>query len=316
MFSWKDLPRPIIGLSPMADMTDTPFNLVCKEHGAPVIFKEMVSSEAVVRGNEKTIKMALNDDAERPVIQQIFGSDPKKMAEAAKIIHERCKPDAIDINMGCPVYKIVSNFDGSALMKDPKNAAEIVREMKNAVPIPVSVKTRLGWSEDTEILEFIKYIEDAGADLITVHGRTKAQGYAGVANWDRLAEARALTSLPFLVNGDIRTAEDAIKVVQITKADGMLLGRGALGRPWIFDQINAAFAGSEVPEEPDLKERIDIVRKHAKLQVEHYGENGLIKLRKHLPFYFKGMPGWKEVRQDLVRVSTLADLEKILDGWK
>lgn len=312
MFSWASLPRPIFGVSPMADMTDMPFNLVCKAHGAPVIFKEMVSSEALFRKSEKTIRMTTNDDGERPVIQQIFGSDPVIMAKAAEFIVDRCHPDGIDINMGCPVYKIVSNFDGAALMKDPERAAAIVREIKKAVQVPVSVKTRLGWSNDRDCLDFVRILEDAGAELVTIHGRTKAQGYSGTANWERVGEAKRGVSIPVLVNGDVVSPETAKRALEISGADGVLIGRGVLGHPWIFSEIQAAMNGSEyVP--PTLQDRIRIVRMHAELQVKHYGERGLIKLRKHLPYYFKGMAGWKDVRQELVHVSTLAELSGILD---
>jgi tRNA-dihydrouridine synthase B len=311
MFDWKSASRPILGVSPMADMTDTPFNLVCKAHGAPLIFKEMVSSEAVIRGSEKTIRMAMNDDGERPLIQQIFGSDPGTMAKAAEIIYERCKPDAFDINMGCPVYKIVSNFDGSALMKEPKKAAEIVRAMKNAVPVPVSVKTRLGWEDDRECLEFSKVLEDAGADALTIHGRTKAQLYMGIANWERIGEVKKLISIPLLLNGDVKTGSDALRALEISKADGILIGRGVLGNPWIFEEIKAALVGKQYTA-PTLEERIETVRKHSELQIAHYGEKGLILLRKHLPYYFKGDHGTKELRSALVRITTKRDLENAL----
>lgn len=314
VFRWEDQTRPIIGLSPMADMTDTPFNLIAKEHGAPVIFKEMVSSEAVIRKNEKTIRMAMNEDAERPIIQQIFGSDPKHMAEAAKIIEESCCPDGIDINMGCPVYKLTSNFDGAALMKDPKLAHQIVTSMKNAISTPLSVKMRLGWSDDKEVLEFAKVIEDAGAELISIHGRTKSQGYAGVANWDRIGEVKRSISIPVLVNGDIVSVETAKEALKRSEADGCLIGRGALGSPWIFRELTAALHGGEkVLAEPTLEEHIAIVLKHAELHVAHYGERGMVTFRKHLAYYFKGIPGWKAVRQELMQVTTLEGLREALN---
>jgi nifR3 family TIM-barrel protein len=312
MFSWKDFPRPILGVSPMADMTDTPFNLICKAHGAPLIFKEMISSEAIVRGSEKTIRMGMIDRGERPLVQQIFGSDPATMAKATEIIYERCKPDAIDINMGCPVYKIVSNFDGSALMKDPKRAGEIVRAIKSAVPIPVSVKTRLGWKNDRDCIDFAKVLEDAGADAITIHGRTKVQLYSGKANWERIGDVKKVVSIPVLLNGDIRTGDDAKRALEISKADGILIGRGVLGNPWIFEEIQASLRG-ELYSPPTLEERIEAVRQHADLQIRFFGEKGLIKLRKHLPFYFKGEVGNKDLRSALVRVSTRDDLEKALE---
>ena len=318
MFDWKSLPRPIYGLSPMADLTDSPFCLICKEHGAPVIFREMVSSEAIVRRNEKTLRMAQFDERERPIIQQIFGSDPKIMAHAAKMIEERFHPDGIDINMGCPVYHLVSHFNGASLIKDPERAAEIVRAVKAVVSVPVSVKTRLGWSSDNGCLMFVKVLEEAGADMICVHARTKVQGYAGKANWKKAGEARRIVpDLPFLVNGDVTDAASAKQALEESGADGCLIGRGALGNPWIFEELRAANSPCPLfPKERVLmEERIETVKKHARLHVEHFGEAGLVRLRKHLPWYFKGMPNVKEIRSELVHVSTLKDLDRALDRF-
>src|SRR5688572_29631155 len=266
MLDWKQLPKPIVALAPMADMSDLPFCLVCKDEGTPLMFREMVSSEAIVRLNPKTLKMASFDERERPIVQQIFGSNPDVMAEAAKIIYDRFKPDAIDINMGCPVYNLVSNFNGAALIKDPERAAEIVRKVKAAVPIPVSVKTRLGWKNDTDCLEFVKVIADAGADLISMHGRTKEQGYSGKANWHRVGEARRqVPHIPFFVNGDITTPELAKEAMEISGADGVLIGRGGLGNPWFFKQVEQFLKTGEKLENISMQERVDIVRKHARL---------------------------------------------------
>ncbi|HEU0050524.1 MAG TPA: tRNA-dihydrouridine synthase family protein, partial [Patescibacteria group bacterium] len=246
MLNWNTIKKPIIGLSPMADLTDLPFSLICKEHGAPIIFREMVSSEALVRGNEKTLRMAEIDDRERPLIQQIFGRDPKTMAEAAKIIEERFHPDGIDINMGCPVYNIVSGFNGASLIRDPDRASRIVEAVKSVISVPLSIKTRLGWSQINEIAStnFLKRLQDAGADLITIHGRTKEQGYAGKADWKAVAEAReTVPNLPVLVNGDIIDTRSAKEALLDSGADGFLIGRGALGNPWIFHQMNEFFSG-------------------------------------------------------------------------
>jgi len=316
MLSWQTLQKPIVALAPMADMSDLPFCLICKQHGAPVMFREMVSSEAIARMNPKTLKMAEFDERERPLVQQIFGSDPHVMAEAARIIEEKFHPDAIDINMGCPVYNIVSNFNGAFLIKEPARASAIIKAMKAAVTVPVSVKTRLGWSKDTDCLEFVKVVEDAGADLISMHGRTKEHGYSGKANWDRIGEARRrVPNVPFLVNGDITSPELARQALEKSGADGALIGRGALGNPWIFRQISDSLSGLKANNyQPSaIEDRLFVIREHARLQVEHYGEHGLIKLRKHLPWYFKGFSEWKDVRSELVRVSTLDQLNQILD---
>jgi tRNA-dihydrouridine synthase B len=303
----------------MADMSDLPFCLLCKQHGTPLMFREMVSSEAIVRLNPKTLKMAEFDERERPLVQQIFGSDPATMAEAARIIEERFHPDAIDINMGCPVYNIVSNFNGAFLIKEPERAAAIVRAMKAAVRVPISVKTRLGWKHDTDCLDFVKVVEDAGAALISMHGRTKEQGYSGVANWDRIGEARAnVPNTPFLVNGDITTPELAAEAMKRSGADGVLIGRGMLGNPWFAKQVQEYLTQQATgnTQQVTIEDRINAIKEHARLQVMHYGERGLVKLRKHLPWYFKGFNGWKEIRSALVRIDTLQDLDTILAGIK
>lgn len=302
--------RPIVALAPMADMSDLPFCLVCKDEGTPLMFREMVSSEAIIRLNPKTLKMATFDERERPLVQQIFGANPDVMAEAARIIYERFKPDAIDINMGCPVYNLVSNFNGAALIKDPERAAAIVKKMKAAVPIPVSVKTRTGWKQDTDCLDFVKVVADAGADLISMHGRTREQGYAGKADWHRVGEARRnVPHIPFLVNGDITTPELAKEAMEIAGADGVLIGRGGLGNPWFFKQVETYLRTGEACLAPTADQIKQTIRKHARLQAEHYGERGLVKLRKHLPWYVKHVPEMKHMKEKLVRISTLNELE-------
>lgn len=333
MIDWKSLPRPIVALAPMADMTDLPFCLICKEHGAPLMFREMVSSEAVVRMNPKTLAMARFDERERPLVQQIFGSDPAVMAEAARIIEEQYHPDGIDINMGCPVYNIVSNFNGAFLIKEPDRASAIIKAMKAAVKVPVSVKTRLGWTDDTDCLEFVKIVEAAGADLISIHGRTKEQGYAGKANWERVGEARCNTSLPMLVNGDITSVDLAKDALARSGADGVLVGRGALGNPWFFAELMTGLrhqgdgtneqrpAMRGVYRSPTLEDRILVAREHARLHAERYGERGLVKLRKHLPWYFKKElktqyphVDFTDLRSKLVRVNTVEELDGIFEG--
>jgi tRNA-dihydrouridine synthase B len=321
MIDWQKVPRPIVALAPMADMSDLPFCLICKQEGAPLMFREMVSAEAIVRLNEKTLEMARADDRERPLVQQIFGSEPAVMAEAARIIEERFHPDGIDINMGCPVYNIVSNFNGAFLIKEPERATAIIKAMKAAVKVPISVKTRLGWSKDTDCLEFVKVIEQAGASLISIHGRTKEQGYSGVANWDRVGEARKNTSLPVLVNGDITSPDIAEEALRRSGADGVLIGRATLGNPWVFKQILNRLDPLAHPDAilPDMKERLRIVRAHASLHMMRYGERGMVRFRKHLAYYFKKelraeypFINWNDVRARLVRVNTPEELEEIL----
>jgi len=276
-----------------------------------VIFREMISAEAIVRENEKTEEMAVIDDVERPVIQQIFGADPKVMTEAAKIIERKFKPDGIDINMGCPVYKMTSNFNGAALMKDPKLAAEIVSAVKNAVSIPVSVKIRAGWSDPTECIEFAKIIENAGADLISVHGRTQKQVYTGKTNREVVARVKETVSIPVLYNGDIFSWQDYFEALKETKCDGALIARGALGNPWIFSQIEQMSTNIK-PDKIILPDRVVIVLKHLDLHLKQYGENKVSTFRKHLSWYFKGITNFKKYKQQIMTTNNRDELEKIL----
>ncbi len=316
MFRWADLKKPILALSPMADMTDSAFCRVAKNLGAPIVFREMISAEGLVHGSEKSFRMGAFHDEERPIVQQLFGADPTSMAEAVKMIDDAYRPDGFDVNMGCPVYKITSNFNGAALMKDAPLASRIIRAMKNATPSPVSVKLRLGWSKPDEVLEFIKVVEDAGADLVTIHGRTKEQGYSGVADWEMIGRAKARTSLPVLANGDVHSPDVVKKALEVSGCDGVLIARGALGNPWIFPQMAAALRG-EAWHAPTMQERIAVVREHARLHVTQYEEHhDLTTFRKHLTWYFKGIPGVKVFRDHLVKVTTLEELDTILESLK
>lgn len=292
----------------MADFTDLPFGLICKKFGARIIFREMVSADAIVYGNKKTLEMLKIDRRERPVIQQIFGRVPEIMAKAAKIIYKTSRPDGIDINMGCPARKVVSNFHGAALMKEPKVAAKIVEAVKAAAPVPISVKTRLGWSNKEEILLFAPILEKAGADAICVHGRTKKQGYAGAADWNTIGEVRKKIKIPLLANGGIFTREDIDECLSVTGADGVLLARGALGHPWIFEKRNR--------EEINLEEKINVILEHARLQVKKYGDYGLVLFRKHLAYYFRSVPSSHQIKRQLVQISNIKQLKEILKSYK
>lgn len=311
-FSWEAQPRPLIALSPMADMTDSPFCRIAKELGAKIMFREMVSAEALTRGSEKTLGMADFVEEERPLIQQIFGAEPDMMAQAARIIEEKFHPDGIDINMGCPVYKIVHNFNGACLMKDPARATEIIKKMKAAITVPLSVKIRLGWSQKDEALEFIKYLEDAGADLVTVHGRTKAQGYSGQSDWEMIGRVVQQVKIPVLANGDIHTPEAVAKALAITGAAGVLIARGALGNPWFFKHAEEVLASGAVQTPVSFEERIRTMMEHAKLHIEQYGPRGIVTFRKHVSWYLKGLPHIKEMREQAMKVQSLEELRSIL----
>jgi tRNA-dihydrouridine synthase B len=272
----------------------------------------MVSSEAVVRGNDKTLGMTEIHPDERPLVQQLFGSDPATMAEAARIIAEQHHPEGFDINMGCPVYKIVHNFNGAALMKEPELAARIVREIKKVITVPLSVKIRLGWSDSTDCLEFAKVLEDAGADLLTVHGRTKCQGYAGQADWEMVGRVKKAVSVPVLCNGDVHKAELVPKALEVSGCDGVLIARGALGNPWIFAQIADVLAGRPV-RTVSIEERVETVKRHLALHLEQYGERGVVTFRKHLSWYFKGQAGAKHMREAMHTTKSRQELDVFLD---
>ena len=311
-FSWTTTKKSIIALSPMAYHTDSAFCRTVK-YLAPetIVFREMISAEAVVRGNEKTWGMAKIHTDEQPLVQQIFGSEPKIMAQAARLIEEKYHPYGIDINMGCPARKIISNFNGSALMKEPQKAAAIVRAVKAAVQIPVSVKMRLGWSQPEEILSFAPIIEAAGADLISIHGRTRKQEYSGKADWEMIKQAKQLVSIPVLGNGDIVSANDALRALS-TEVDGILIGRGALGNPWIFKDIVNAI-NNRPPTKISLEEKKKIILLHAQYFLEENPGKNLVNFRKHLIWYFKGGPGAAQLRHQVSRLTTFDDLIKIIN---
>jgi len=346
--------RHLIALAPLADYTDSPFCCTCRKvnntslisltspHPLPagrqdllrkeginkfVIFREMVSAEAIVRKNAKTLKMCEFKPEERPIVIQIFGSNPSVMSTAVKIIVKKFKPDGIDINMGCPVPKITGKGEsGAFLMKNHTRACEIVQAVKSVLPpnIPLSVKTRLGWSNPEDILVFAPKLEKAGVDLITIHGRTKVQGYSGKANWKMIAKVKKLVKIPVLANGDI-TPENFLECLRITKADGVMIGRGALGNPWIFGEIASSLAmtsvfqddGAVISTNISLKEKLKTILYHAKLHEKRYGS--LVSFRKHLLWYFKGdrisLPNLKQLRMQLVKIATLKDLKEIFKTY-
>lgn len=313
--NWTKLTQPILALSPMADMTDSAFCRTVKTVGDCknlIVFREMVSAEAVVRTNSRTLQMTDIHPDERPVIQQLFGSNPESMAKATQIIEEKNAPEGFDINMGCPVYKIVHNFNGAALMKEPELASNIVRRIKSVTSLPVSVKIRTGWDDPNECFEFAKVLENAGADMITVHGRTKMQGYSGSSDWEQIAKLKQSLSIPVLANGDIHTPLLALEALKITDCEGISIARGALGNPWIFKQIHDLLE-KQITNAITLSERIRIIKLHFTFHLEQYGNQGIITFRKHLSWYFRGINGAKQYKLRLHTTLSVAEVHSILD---
>lgn len=301
-------------LAPMAGVTDLPFRLLCKEKGVGLLCMEMVSAKAIMYNNKNTDALMAIEEAEKPVSLQLFGSDPDIMSEMARRIEER--PFAIlDINMGCPVPKVVNNGEGSALMKNPKLAAEIVRKTVNAINKPVTVKFRKGFNDElVNAVEFAKYMEDAGAKAVAVHGRTREQYYSGEADWDIIRQVKEAVTIPVIGNGDIRNANDAIRIQEETGCDGIMIGRAAQGNPWIFEEVLYYMEHGEYKARPSKEEIREMIRKHAYLQLKVKGEYiGIREMRKHVAWYIAGFPGSARLRKEVCEVEKFEDLEALID---
>ena len=307
-----ELENPYI-LAPMAGVTDLPFRLLCKEQGAGLLCMEMVSAKAIQYNNKNTKALLEIHPEELPVSLQLFGSDPDVISEIAKRIEE-LPFSILDINMGCPVPKIVKNGEGSALMKNPKLVYEIVRKTARAIQKPVTVKIRKGF-DDTCInaVEIAKIIEDAGGKAVAVHGRTREQYYSGKADWDIIRQVKAAVSIPVIGNGDVTTGEQAIRMREETGCDGVMIGRGAQGNPWIFRELLEYEKTGKLPERPSPEVIRETMLRHARLQMEYKGDFiGIREMRKHVAWYTKGMKGSSKLRDEINRTESYEELEALL----
>ncbi len=313
---WKigdvEIDNPFV-LAPMAGVTDLPFRKLCKEQGAGLICMEMVSAKAISFHNKNTEALMEIDKCENPVSMQLFGSEPELMARVAAEIEER-PFDILDINMGCPVPKVVNNGEGSALLKNPELIVKIVKSVSSAIKKPLTVKVRIGFeNEPVDIVEIAKRVEDAGAAAIAVHGRTRQQYYSGTADWDTIRRVKEAVTIPVIGNGDVDSPEKAEALIKETGCDGVMIGRAVRGNPWLFRELNHYFETGEKLPRPSAEEVREMILRHARMQIDLKGEfTGIREMRKHVAWYTAGMRHSAALRRETNLVSSYEELEKLL----
>lgn len=302
-------------LAPMAGVSDEAFRTLCREQGADLTYTEMVSAKGLSYANEKTRHLLNLAQGEDQVAVQLFGHEPEVMADQARWVEQEMGKALayLDINMGCPARKIVSKGDGSALMKTPELASDIVRAVSSAVEHPVTVKFRRGWGEgDETCVEFARRMEDAGAAAVAVHGRFALQLYRGCADWDAIARVKEAVSIPVVGNGDVRCGADAVALVERTGCDAVMIARAAEGNPWVFAQCKAALTGAPEPPKPSIEERIAMARQHARLLAQREGRN-IVRMRKHAMWYMAGLPGAAAARAKINACVSVEDFDRVFD---
>ena len=303
-------------LSPMAGVTDLPFRTICKEKGCGMLYTEMINPKALCYDDENTKKMLRMDKDEPPVAVQIFGSDPEFMGKAA-IIMNQYPNEILDINMGCPAPKVIKNGDGSALMRNPKLAAEVLTAVVKNSEKPVTLKIRKGWDDDSvNAVEIAKIAEECGISALAIHGRTREQFYSGKADWDIIAEIKQAINIPVIGNGDVFEVEDAVNMLEKTKCDAIMIGRGAQGNPWIFNRINHYMKTGEILPEPTLEEKITTAIRHMNLAVAEHGDYVAVReMRKHIGWYLKGLKNSAKYRDQINKITDYKEVIAMLEEY-
>ncbi len=304
-------------LAPMAGVTDTAYRIIAHDMGCPLCYAEMVSSQGIHFRNERTLTMLESEPGERPLAMQIFANTPEMAAEAAKYVEDLGTADILDFNMGCPAPKIVKNGEGSALMRDPDKAYAILSAIRKAVKMPFTVKMRKGWDDDhVNVLEIAKIAEAAGVDAIAVHGRTREQFYSGKADWDIIAEVKKAVKVPVIANGDVRTCQDLQKILDVTGADGVMIGRGAQGNPWIFKQLTHFLRTGEILPKPTMQERAEVIIRHLDLLLKYKGDYiGPREMRKHATWYTRGITHGAILRDKFNKAEKREDFIDIIEKY-